>query len=69
MVSTSEVLINSPAFKQQTVTKYSATQLNIPSMQIEINKKYRKPDNSPEKFLDLVLFIREFLEKIKKRNE
>ena len=58
-----------PALKQQTVTKYSATQLNIPSMQIEINKKYRKPDNSPEKFLDLVLFIREFLEKIKKRNE
>jgi gamma-glutamylcyclotransferase (GGCT)/AIG2-like uncharacterized protein YtfP len=58
-----------PALKQQTVTKYCATQLKIPSMQIEINKKYRKPNNSPEKFLDLVQFIRHFLEEIKKRNE
>jgi len=58
-----------PAVKQQTVTKYCATQLNIPSMQIEINKKYRKPDKSPEKFLDMVYFIVEFIEEIKKRNE
>ena len=58
-----------PATKQQTVTKYCATQLNIPSMQIEINKNYRKPKESPEKFLNLVLFLSEFMEKIKKRNE
>jgi len=58
-----------PASKQQTVTKYSATQLSIPSMQLEINKRCRQPDKHPEKFLDLIGFIREFLLKKKKRNE
>ncbi len=55
-----------PAARQQTVTKYAATKLSIPSMQVEINKKYRLPDKDPEKFLVLVDFLRDFLEKIKK---
>lgn len=58
-----------PASKQQTVTKYAATQLGIPSMQIEINKRYRLPDKDPESFLLLIEFLRDFLELIKKRNE
>ena len=58
-----------PASRQQTVTKYSAVRLGIPSMQIEINKTYRLPDKNPGKFLVLVEFLREFVEKIKKRNE
>ena len=58
-----------PASKQQTVTKYAATRLGVPSMQLEINRKYRLPENNPEKFLLLVEFLREFLGKIKKRNE
>ena len=58
-----------PASKQQTVTKYAATQLGIPSMQIEINKRYRLPDKDPERFLVLIEFLRDFLEMIKKRNE
>lgn len=58
-----------PASKQQTVTKFCATQLGIPSMQIEINKRYRKPESGPEKFLDMILFLRDFLELVKKRNE
>ena len=55
-----------PASKQQTVTKYGASRLNIPSMQVEINRKFRQPEKHPEKFLNLVGFLREFLGKIKK---
>jgi len=55
-----------PASKQQTVTKYCASKLGIPSMQLEINKKYRQPDKYPEKFLTLIVFLKDFLEKIKK---
>ena len=55
-----------PASKQQTVTKYGATRLNIPSMQLEINRKFRQPEKYPERFLSLVGFLREFLGKIKK---
>ncbi len=55
-----------PAAKQQTIAKYGAINLKIPSMQIEINKRCRNPERDPAKFLNIIGFIWEFLEKIKK---
>ena len=58
-----------PAAKQQTVTKYCALSLGIPSMQLEINKCFREPEKHPEKFIKLLKFLENFLSEIKKRNE
>ena len=58
-----------PAAKQQTVTKYCALNLGVPSMQLEINRKYRMPEKHPENFITLINFLKNFLSKIKTRNE
>ena len=58
-----------PASKQKTVTRYCATNLGIPSMQLEINRKLRFPEKYPENFVGLFKFLVRFLGRIKKRNE
>ncbi|MGI9553487.1 MAG: gamma-glutamylcyclotransferase family protein [Thermodesulfobacteriota bacterium] len=56
-----------PASKQETVTKFCARILGIPSMQLEINRAYRQPDKDPEKFETLINFLVDFFSEIKKR--
>jgi len=51
-----------PAAKQMTVTKYAARKLNIPSIQLEINRTLREPNKSPEDFMRLVKFLRGFID-------
>lgn len=53
-----------PAVKQNTITKFSAIKLNVPSMQIEIKKGLRTPDNKSE-FLNLINMLSEFLKELK----
>ena len=57
------------ASKQNTVTKFCANRLTIPSMQLEINKTYRQPEKYPDRFEALIKFLISFLSQIKKRNE
>jgi gamma-glutamylcyclotransferase (GGCT)/AIG2-like uncharacterized protein YtfP len=53
-----------PAARQMTVTKYAARNLGIASIQIEINRRLREPDKTPEDFIKLVKFLRDFIEKL-----
>ena len=62
------------AVKQNTVTKFGARILKVSSLQLEINKKLRKPKDDPDKFIDLINFLSDFaslsIEHLaKKRNE
>jgi len=50
-----------PAARQLTVTRFSATRLGIPSMQLEINQSLRQPESSPADFMKLVNFLRGFI--------
>lgn len=43
-----------PAAKQMTVTKFSARELRVPSMQLEIVSELRQPGRYPEGFMRLV---------------
>lgn len=43
-----------PAAKQNTVIKYAATQLGIPSVQLEINRKFRAPNQNPVAYCRLL---------------
>ena len=52
-----------PAAKQQTITKFSARRFNITSMQLEIKKDLRTPENKPE-FLNLINLLSEFSKEI-----
>jgi len=51
-----------PAAKQMTVTKYAASKFNIPSMQLEVNRKLREPEKNPAEFVKLVKFLKEFID-------
>jgi len=51
-----------PAVKQMTVTKYAARKLGVPSMQVEINRKLREPEKSPDDFIKLVKFLKEYID-------
>lgn len=53
-----------PAAKQMTVTKYAARKLEIPSIQVEINRRLREPEKTPEDFIRLIKFLRDFVEKL-----
>ena len=50
-----------PASKQRTVTRFSATTLGVPSMQLEINRNLRRPESAPADFVKLVNFLRDFI--------
>lgn len=58
-----------PASRQNTVTKFCAKKLGVPSMQLEINKSFRQPEEYPDKFEALIKFLINFLLNIKKGNE
>ncbi|MEM7008292.1 MAG: gamma-glutamylcyclotransferase family protein [Thermodesulfobacteriota bacterium] len=53
-----------PAAKQMTVTKYGAKVLEVPSMQLEINRNLREPEKSPKEFMKLIKFLKEYLENL-----
>ncbi len=53
-----------PAAKQMTVTKYAARNLGIPSIQLEINRRLREPEKTPEEYIKLVKFLRGFIENL-----
>ncbi len=53
-----------PAAKQMTVTKYAARELEVPSMQLEINRRLREPEKTPEEFVKLAKFLKDFIEKL-----
>jgi gamma-glutamylcyclotransferase (GGCT)/AIG2-like uncharacterized protein YtfP len=50
-----------PAARQKTVTRFAATELSIPSMQLEINRNLRRPESAPADFVKLVNFLRDFI--------
>ena len=50
-----------PAARQMTVTRFSATRLGVPSMQLEINRDLRRPEIAPADFVKLVNFLKEFI--------
>lgn len=50
-----------PASKQRTVTRFSATRLGVPSMQLEINRNLRRPETAPADFIKLVNFLKDFI--------
>ena len=54
-----------PASIQMTVTKFVATKLGIPAIQIEINERLRDPKSNPQGFEKLVTFLTEYLHQIK----
>lgn len=43
-----------PARKQDTVTKFAAVELNLPAVQLEINKAYRVPRQNPHAYSQLL---------------
>ncbi len=53
-----------PAAKQQTVTKYAARVLEVPAIQLEINRRLREPDKNPEDFIKLINFLRDYIDKL-----
>lgn len=50
-----------PAVRQMTVAKYAAGKLNIPAMQIEINKRLRDPEKDPESYISLLYCLSDFI--------
>lgn len=53
-----------PAAKQMTVTKYAARKHGVPSIQLEIVREFRKPDDAPEDFIRLTKFLNEFIAQV-----
>jgi len=53
-----------PAAKQMTVTKYAARKLRVPSIQLEINRRLREPEKTPEEFIKLLKFLKDFIDKL-----
>lgn len=53
-----------PAVKQMTVTKYAARKLGVPAMQLEIVRELRKPESSPEGFVRLTGFLKDFISQL-----
>jgi gamma-glutamylcyclotransferase (GGCT)/AIG2-like uncharacterized protein YtfP len=54
-----------PASIQMTITKFVAQNLQIPTMQIEINEKLRHPESNPSEFEKLVKFLMDYIGSIK----
>src|SRR3972149_3329383 len=54
-----------PASIQMTVTKFVATKLGIPTMQVEINERLRDPEGNPSQFEKLVRFLTDYVYSIK----
>ena len=54
-----------PASIQMTVTKFVATKLGIPTMQVEINERLRDPEGNPSQFEKLVRFLTDYIYSIK----
>lgn len=54
-----------PAARQLTVTKFAATKLGVPAMQIEINRRLRQPEGNPNQFEKLVEFLSSYISSIK----
>lgn len=50
-----------PAARQNTIAKYSALKLGKIAIQLEINKKFRKPLTHATNFNKLIKFLREFI--------
>jgi gamma-glutamylcyclotransferase (GGCT)/AIG2-like uncharacterized protein YtfP len=50
-----------PAARQKTVTRFAATKLSIPSMQLEINRDLRRPESAPADFVKLANFLKDFI--------
>lgn len=53
-----------PAAKQMTVTKYAARALGVPAIQLEINRRLREPEKNPEDFTKLIMFLKDFIDKL-----
>ncbi|MEQ9617616.1 MAG: gamma-glutamylcyclotransferase [Deltaproteobacteria bacterium] len=53
-----------PAVRQMTVTKFAATGLGIPAIQLEINRDLRQPERTPSNFTRLFQFLTEFIEHV-----
>ena len=53
-----------PAAKQMTVTKFAARVLEVPSIQLEINRRLREPENRPDDFMKLVKFLKGFIDNL-----
>ncbi|MFI5323830.1 MAG: gamma-glutamylcyclotransferase [Thermodesulfobacteriota bacterium] len=53
-----------PAARQMTVTRFVATKLGIPSMQLEINQALRQPEENPTEFIKLVKFLSGFIDRL-----
>lgn len=52
-----------PAARQDTVAKYCYRRLGIPSVQIEINKRNRKPLTEPANFISTLVFLESYIKK------
>ncbi|MEW6727627.1 MAG: hypothetical protein ACOYU7_11100 [Bacillota bacterium] len=46
---------------QATVTRFVSQELGVPALQLEINKRYRDPENHPEEFKSLVEALRKYI--------
>ena len=55
-----------PAYRQHTVSRFVNSELGIPAMQIEINKKYREPDTDSHLFEKLIYSLNEFINIVRK---
>jgi gamma-glutamylcyclotransferase (GGCT)/AIG2-like uncharacterized protein YtfP len=54
-----------PASRQMTIAKFAAWNLGIPAMQLEFNRRLRRPENNPSDFKRLVKFLDRFIHYIK----
>jgi len=55
-----------PAYRQHTVSRFANSELGIPAMQIEINKKYRDPESDSHLFDKLINTLFEYLKTVSK---
>jgi len=53
-----------PAYRQHTVSRFVNSELEIPAMQIEINKKYRNPESNGYLFEKLINTLVEYVESV-----
>ena len=53
-----------PAAKQMTVTKFAARVLEVPSIQLEINRRLREPAHRQDDFMKLVKFLKGFIDNL-----
>jgi gamma-glutamylcyclotransferase (GGCT)/AIG2-like uncharacterized protein YtfP len=54
-----------PAYRQYTISRFVNSELGVPSMQIEINQKYRSPESDNHLFEKLIYSLAEYIESIK----